>query len=137
VQECARFSRDSGNDPRLLPADPNIAGQIWLGWIRDHYVSIAEDGAKPVGYVLAWRGRHPFNPEVRTLTCGMWRVAKGYERTRAGVLLLDAFTAFGQKHADVTYFTLQKPTGDRALARRGFRQMERDFERWTIREEGS
>jgi hypothetical protein len=135
VQEVARWAYETHNE-RLLPADPDEAGRIWLNWIENHFVAIAEDGPTPCGFVMAWKSHHPFNPAVRALTCGLWVVNRAYRKSRAGVLLVDALDRYADRHADVVYFTLQRGSGDRMMARRGYTPLERDFERWTTQPKG-
>jgi hypothetical protein len=136
VQEIARWAEETGNF-KLLPDDPNEAGRIWLEWIANHYVIIAEEGPTPCGFLMAWRGAHPFNPKVRALTVGLWVVARKWRKSRAGVLLVHALTEYADREADVVYFTLQRGSGDRMMARHGFTPLERDFERWTQPKRGS
>jgi len=132
VESSALYAHETGNE-RLLPADPNLCGILWLEAIRDHVVLIAESGPAPVGFILAWQAPHPFNPALRTLTCGLWYVRPKWRSGRAGLALLNAFTEYADSFADVAYFTLQRASGDASLLRRGFIPTERDFTRWTHR----
>ena len=61
VYHCAGYARANGFD---IPDDPEVAGDIMLGWIKHHYVRIVEDGPKPLGFCVAWKGMHPFNPKL-------------------------------------------------------------------------
>jgi hypothetical protein len=130
VQETARWAEETDN-LRLLPADPNEAGRIWLEWIANHYVIIAEHGPTPTGFLMAWRTPHAFNPALRTLGVGLWVVARKWRKSRAGVMLVQALCEYADREADVTYFTLQRASGEGLMRRHGFTSLERDYERWT------
>jgi hypothetical protein len=129
VEACGYFAAETRR-PKMLPDDPYECGRLWLDAISNHFVVIAEDGARPVGFLLAWYGLHPFNPKLRAFTSGLWYVTPKYRAGRAGLLLLRAFDAEAE-HADVAHFTLMRPTGDDTMRRMGYALIERTFEKWT------
>lgn len=134
VRASARLSREPAplGESGLLPADPNACGALWADAIRDHFVVIAlDDRDRPQGFIFGWIGRHPFNPIVKTLTEALWYVEPGRLAGFAGLLLMDAFVAWGLEHADFLSFTTRKESQVRALERRGFGSPETTLVRWS------
>lgn len=80
-------------------------------------------------------GFHPYNPAIRVLTETFWWVTPNARGSRAGLMLLDAFTAYGERNADWIVFTLEhhSPVNERTLTKRGFHLHERSYLREVIR----
>jgi len=134
VRASARMSEEPPplGDPRLLPADPNLCGELWRHAVADHLVLIAvNDNGENVGLVFGWRSYHPFNPALRTLTSALWYVLAEHRTGRAAVMLMDAFIAWGEEHADFVSFTVRTPGAISALERRGFGSPEAALVRWS------
>lgn len=105
--------------------------------VGNHLVLLAErvsDRAK-LGFIAGMVFPHSFNPSIRVLGELLWWVSPTHRKTRAGLLLLDAFVAWGDQHCDWVTFGLQhdSPVRDETLYRRGFRPQERSFLRETKR----
>jgi hypothetical protein len=131
VRAVAQMSRDF-NEPRLLPDDPNYAAELWRHAIADHFALVAiDDRGKRAGLLLAWKGLHPFNPAIKTLTEALWYVERDHpKRAQIGLALMDAFVEFGGKFADRLFFSITRAGAD-SLRRRGFVEEEVVFSRWT------
>ncbi len=98
--------------------------------IDNHIVLIAETPLERIGFIAGYATRHPFNPEIRVLYQSLWWVKRLHRKvSRAAVLLLDAFVAWGKANVDRISFGLQSITevSDRALIKRGFQTMERTY----------
>jgi hypothetical protein len=83
----------------------------------------------PVGFVSGMLAAHPYNPALTVLTEMFWWVAPEARGSRAGLLLLDAFLAYGERNADWIIFTLEhhSPVNERTLTKRGFHLHERSY----------
>lgn len=131
VGAVAQMSRDL-NEPRYLPDDPNFTAELLRHAVADHFMLIArDDNGQRVGMLLAWKGLHPFNPAIKTLTEALWYVEREHpKRARFALELMDGFVEFGEQFADKLYFSVPREGAD-SLRRRGFVEAERVFSRWT------
>lgn len=110
--------------------DDEHARQGLLDMIGNHFFRIAEKDGLPIGLVAGFVVPHTLNPEKRTLVETFWWVhplAQG--RARAGLALMDEFTAWGREHCSLTIFSLTaaSPVGAHALMRRGYELKQFDF----------
>lgn len=98
--------------------------------LESHLVLIAEsETGKPMGFIGGMIIPHVFNPEIRLLSETFWWVAAEYRGSRAGLLLLNEFVAYGKEIADWVTVALEEksPVDDRCLTRRGFRILEKNY----------
>lgn len=98
--------------------------------IRAHVVFVAEryDGTR-MGFTGGLLTPHFMNHKITTLTELFWWVDPVHRNSRAGLMLLEAFTDYGRAHANWIMFSLQdnSPVSDRCLTRRGYRLKERAY----------
>lgn len=133
IPELREFSRFYGTKRSFFGDERHVRLGV-LNMIDNHVVLVAEgaDG-EPKGFVAGSLAGHPFNPEIRTLTEYFWWVIPRHRGGRAGLMLLNAFVAWGEKHADwITFATGPGPTGSgvvspSVLERRGFTLRELAF----------
>lgn len=97
--------------------------------IAEHVVLIAEKDSVPIGFIAGVFLKHPFNPEIRTLSEQFFWVTAAHRGGRAAVMLLNGFVALGELKADWILFTIEHggPMNDRALLSRGFRLKEINY----------
>lgn len=129
VSKFREFARFYG-DERICP-DGKYAGEKVIEAIQNHVVLIAENG-NPLGFLIAFRVRHPYNPDLRYLAEGLWWVDLGHRGGRAAAMLLDEFTRIGEKEADVVTLSLiagKTPVKTSNLEKRGFRMKEIFYEK--------
>jgi hypothetical protein len=129
LQELRAFA-DFALSKQDLMGDLAHAKAQMLGVIEHHLVLIAECATKgPVGFIAGLVTPHFFNPAIRTLTEIFWWVAKDMRNSRAGLLLLNAFTAWGKEHC--TWISMTKesnsPVNERCLFDRGYRHFESSY----------
>lgn len=87
----------------------------------DQVFFVAEVSGTPIGMITGGVSAHPY-PSVRTLVELFWWVDEEYRGSRAGLLLLDTFLAWGDSHADLVAIgtiTGRTKVGPRGMARRG------------------
>lgn len=133
---------------RSLIEDEHYARKALKQLIADHVVFIADaDPAlthatlaelgvcrcarNPIrlGFIAGYKTPHPFNPRLRVLTENFWWVAPEHRKTRAGLLLLNEFEAYGRRCCDWIVMTLEhhSPISDRHLTKRGFVAREQSY----------
>lgn len=129
MTQLRAFSRFFGSE-RALFGDEEYARKTMSGIIENHVVFIAEreDGAL-MGFVGGLLVQHFMNPKIRTLTELFWWVDPDHRRSRAALMLLETFMAYGKENADWITFSLEdhSPVSDRCLTRRGFKPRERAY----------
>jgi RimJ/RimL family protein N-acetyltransferase len=128
IDQLKEFSQFYGTKKPLLK-DEDYARSSMLTLIENHFVRIAEKDGVLVGFIVGLFAPHPFNPEIKTLTEQFWWVSEEYRGTRAGLLLLEAYMAWGQENADWVVFTLESksPVREQTLINRGFQLYERSY----------
>lgn len=132
LTQLRAFDQFAGHKRSLLGSEDHCRAGL-LGLIERHVVLIAEDGdgAAPhrLGFIAGYATPHPFNPSFPILTEAFWWVADFARFSRAGVLLLDAFTDHGKKLGGWVVMTLEhhSPVKDRHLTSRGYALKERSF----------
>lgn len=98
--------------------------------IDRHVVFIADSkDAKPIGFVGGYSIPHPFNPDIKLLSEMFWWVSEEHRGSRAGLMLLNAFTSYGKEHADWVTMAIEhnSPINERALTKRGYKLQERSY----------
>lgn len=129
VLQLRAFSRFFGTDKQLFTTADDVRERLpALLAMGPCYIATNADRL-PIGFVAGMLAPHPYNPTIRVLSESFWWVEPAWRQTRAGLLLLNAFVAFGEAHADWIHFTLehQSPVNERCLTKRGFRLHERSY----------
>lgn len=127
--QLRKFAQFFGSK-RSLFGDEAHARATLGGMIQDHLVLVAAaDGSERLGFIAGLITPHMYNPEIRVLCETFWWVAEEHRRSRAGLLLLNAFLAWGKAHADWITFSLEQNSPMRAesLEKRGLHLHERSF----------
>ena len=125
IEELENFARWNAGKYNLFPHP----GQASLGiqnFIENHLALVVREAR---GLIMGWVMPHPFNPQINLLAEAFWWVSPPHRRSRAGLLLLDAFVEFGVKNAHMITFALEaeSPVNERILTKRGFRLKERAY----------
>jgi hypothetical protein len=129
VHQLRAFSQFAGTEHQLFTSADDVRDRLpALLSLGPCFLAIQGDGL-PVGFVSGYVGAHPYNPNLVVLTETFWWVDPAWRGTRAGLLLLNAFLAFGEEHADWIIFTLEhhSPVNERTLTKRGFRLHELSY----------
>lgn len=126
--EFEAFSNSYGTKKPLF-GDKEYAKATMLNCMEKHLVFVAESEKGLMGLISGYVVPHPYNPQIKLLAEMFWWVPEIYRRTRAGLMLLDAFTAWGREHCDwITFATMDSTdVNSKTLARRGYVPMERAF----------
>lgn len=125
VEELARFY----DTKRSLFKSPEHSKTVMLNIIAEHLVLIAERAGERLGFIAGYIIRHPWNPDLRMLVENFWWTIPEARKSRANVLLLDAFTAWGRRLVDNIVFNMpvHSPVSERAFDRRGYVLKERAY----------
>ncbi len=129
LSQLKKFSTFYGTKRSLYGSDDHVR-EILFRCIGDHILLIAERAeAGPVGFISGFVGPHPYNPSIRSLTETAWWVDEDHRGSRAGLLLFNAFVAWGRSNVDWIVFAIEdhSPVNPDILVRRGFRLQERNF----------
>jgi hypothetical protein len=128
VEELKSFSVFYKSKIPLFPTEEYaLAGM--QSHLDNHVLLVAEDDSGLLGFISGIFSTHIFNPKIKLLNETFWWVAERNRFTRAGLMLLDAFTEIGKKSADWTVFTLEhhSPVNDRSLLKRGYEIKETNY----------
>lgn len=129
VGQLKQFSQFYGTK-RSLYENEDFARGGMLAMMGQHLVLVAVDeGVGPVGFIAGVFTPHMMNPSIRVLAETFWWVAEEHRGSRAGLLLLNEFIAFGKENADWILFALEthSPVREDVLVRRGFHLQERNY----------
>jgi N-acetylglutamate synthase-like GNAT family acetyltransferase len=149
LAQLRAFDQFFGARKTLIPPDPAHAEAILLQlmdpdvgcFFLAERVDLVDDELlpTPLGFIAGLVSRHFFNPAITTLTELFWWVDPTHRGSSAGARLLEAFTAYGQEHADWIVFTLEtnSPVHPEALVRRGFVAKSQDFLLEVIRDQSA
>ena len=139
LPQLQRFSVFFGAKHSLFPDYPTaeaivsdlLASQPF--WVAEHTtpdpLGLTDSATAIVGFIGGTIGPHPFNPAITVMQELFWWVDEAHRGTKAGALLLEAFTDYGRAHADWVIMTLEheSPVNERTLTKRGYRPKERSF----------
>lgn len=132
--QLTEFAKFYGTRKSLMPERWEDAMRVVEAIIFDNPCFIAEKpaavfGMERVGFIAGNVAPHPYNPSITVLNELFWWVAPEHRGSRAGMLLLDAFTEYGKAHADWTVMTLEahSPVRSETLTKRGYRAHETSF----------
>lgn len=129
LDQLQKFSAFYGTKRSVFgPMETSHAFVLML--IRDHLVFIADDAdVGQIGFIAGIVANHPYNPEIFVLTESFWWVDEAYRGSRAGLMLLNEFTAWGKANADWTIMTLEhhSPVNEKTLTKRGYKPIERSY----------
>lgn len=108
---------------KSLYGDEEYMRQGLANIIENHICFVSRRGDIKTGFIAGFVGQHPFNPEIQMLTEAFWWVDPEYRMGRAGLMLLDKFTEWGETNCDWIGFTLEhhSPVKDDCLLKRGYR----------------
>lgn len=129
LRELAEFSKFFGTKKQLFADSPQTEALL-LKVLGEQLALVAErEDGEPMGFIVGFASKHPFNPDITVLSEQLWWVKEAHRKTRAGLLLLEAFIDWGKKHVDWITFGLEakSPVRDETILRRGFRLQERAF----------
>lgn len=124
--ELLEFSQSIGTKHPLFPADESYRRETLLSLMRDHLFLIyqPEHFPLPVGLIAGVVIPHMLNPDLRVLHELLWWVSPKHRGiSRAGIVLLDAFVAWGKDNCQWVYFSIHRTTevSERSMSRLGFR----------------
>lgn len=127
--ELGEFAEFASTRHSLIPSDPEVMRQGFNQFVKNHIFLVAERDLVPMGFVAGVVFPHLFNPEILVLQEVFWWVMKAYRGSRAALMLLDAFIAWGRESVDWIFFSMQPntPAGDRVLLKRGFKLQEKTY----------
>lgn len=135
VLQLRAFSRFFGTEKQLFTTADDVRERLpGLLAMGPCYIATNVDQL-PIGFIAGLLAPHPYNPSIRVLSESFWWVDPGWRQTRAGLLLLNAFMAYGDANADWIHFTLEakSPVNERCLLKRGFVLFERAYLREVVR----
>lgn len=121
LEELKTFSEFYGSRHPLFPEERT--SRILLEELIVHeLIWVAEERDEPRGFLVASLTPHPYNPELRMLSCLLWWVRPEARGGRAARALFDAFQAYGRAHAQWIVMTITKdtPINPSSLEKRGF-----------------
>lgn len=128
VLALADFADFYGTDHSLYPGANECREQL-ASLIQTQPFFVVRDGIDFAGFIGGTLAGHPYHSSLRLLSEMFWWVVPEYRQTRAGLLLLEAFIAHGEAHADLIHFTLEEksPVNERTLTKRGFHLVEKSY----------
>lgn len=114
---------------RSLFGEESYVRAVITSMIERHLVLVAERGTELLGFIGGIVTPHFMNPDIQVLTETFWWVSPEHRRTRAGLMLLEAFVGYGKANAQWTQMTLEheSPVADRCLTKRGFQLKEHSY----------
>lgn len=97
--------------------------------IKNHIVLIAWRDTLRVGFISGYVTPHPYNTDIRLLAETFWWVDPQHRMSRAGLMLLDKFTDWGNANCDWITFSLEhhSPVKDTCLVKRGYKLQEYSY----------
>lgn len=129
LPQLRQFSSVYGTNKSLFPTDEAYGRTLVSQMIENHIVFVAEKDGQPLGFIGGLVTPHYFNPEIKTLAEMFWWVAEDHRKSRAGLILLNAFIDWGKANTDWITVSLEKssPVNEKSLTKRGFICAERNF----------
>ena len=130
--ELEEFARFADTKYSLLPREDSVRRQILKAFIEKHvfFVAEEEENGERLGFISGLVHPHVFNPQLYVCQEMWWWVPKKTRgRSRAGMMLLDAFTEWGRENVDWIFFSLNHntPVRPEALEKRGYNFQEMQF----------
>ena len=139
-----RQAKDSDNDWLVVQLElfskfnnstKSIYSEKYASGYVDHMINndlclIAErENGLRVGFVAGMFTPCLYNPDIKMLTETFWWVDPAHRSSRAGLMLLNAFTDNGKEIADWIVFTLEShsPVNEKTLTKRGYRLKEKQY----------
>lgn len=122
------FTSSLNTKHAYIPPD-DVALHCELASMLDHVLLVAWSGSERAGTIGGILVPHPFNSSVKTLFERFWWVPESRRRSKAGYLLLRAFTKIAEQVADSVVVSLEtiSPVNDRALTRLGLKLKELSY----------
>jgi len=126
--QLLEFSKFYGTKLSLFGSE-DVARAGVINLVDNHVCFLAWRGDDRLGLIAGYEVDHPYNPEIRLLTESFWWVDPKHRMSRAGLMLLDKFTEYGEDNCDWVTFALEhhSPVKDDCLLRRGYRLNERSY----------
>lgn len=129
LEQLQAFSDFYGTQRALYPGDA-AAVQILAQLMGDgHPFFIADRGGWRLGFIVGVRTPHWLNPAIVCVKELFWWVDPEHRGSRAGLLLLDHYRAYGVANATWVGMTLEhdSPVNPQTLMRRGFVPKETEY----------
>jgi len=119
----------SGEIKSPYPSTDKEAHTFLQNMLDHHVIFVAEKNGVPAGVIGGLISPHLYNKDVHILSEIFWWVIPEHRKSRAGLLLLNAFTKFGREVAQIVTIskTNLSPINDRVLNRRGYDFRESTF----------
>lgn len=128
--ELRKFATFVGTKRSLFPSVEKCVSTLEM-LVAQHpvFVAISRVADQRLGFIGGTLTAHPMNEEIQILTELFWWVTPECRGGRAGLLLLQAFQAYGRAHADHIVMTLEEhsPVNPETLTKRGFRVVEHTY----------
>lgn len=127
VEELKDFDRFFNTQKKLF--DSEYTAKLVTILVTEHLTLVAEKEDGVMGFISGFVHPHVFNPNVKVLSEAFWWVKEVYRGSRAGIMLLDAFTAWGKANVNWVYLNLQAhtPIKDVSMLKCGYQFRERVF----------
>ena len=95
---------------------------------KDHVLLVCEKGGVKLGFIAGMIHAHLFNPNARILSELAWWVKVEHRQSRAGLMLLNAYTEIG-KEFDWCIMSVEdkSPINPDSLIKRGYKAKESSF----------
>ena len=123
------FDDFHGSKHKLF-SEPEFVSNVMRTLMADHLMLVAvNESGEQMGFISGMVTGHFLNPKIKTLTEVFWWVDQKHRFSRAGVMLLNAYTEWGKANADWVVFSLEhhSPVADRSMIKRGYALKERGF----------
>jgi hypothetical protein len=129
MDQLREFSRYYRSEAIAFPNDA-YAETYLTGLIEKHVFLLADSDADGlIGLIAGALLPHPYNPEKLMMSEFFYWVSEKHQKTRAALMLLNAYVKLGQETADfITFSKLpHSPLSERALTKRGFKLTELSY----------
>lgn len=128
--QCHAFADWYPSAIRLFPDDWEHAIEVLGTLIDDHLLLIAElEPGTSAGFIAGMYSQHFMNPAITVLSEVFWWVEPQYRYSKAGLALLEAYTAQGKDSADWVTMSVEAHTAIKpgSLEKRGYRLNESSY----------
>lgn len=129
LSELKGFAKFYGTKKSLFGDDFDYMKATMSNIITNGVVFLAWRGEVRMGFIIGLSIPHPWNPKIKLLAESFWWVEEQYRMSRAGLMLLDRFTEWGNDNVDWITFSLEhhSPVKDTCLLRRGYKLQEYNY----------